>query len=65
MKALLHVGADRGAIVEARKTVLMILNVRGVGDEVKIQALKTFERVCNVDNMSITGCTFTNNPTKK
>ena len=59
MKTAIHIGADRGTVIEARKAVLMIMKVKS-GDEVKIQGLKTFESICSVNNPTITNCTFAN-----
>ena len=59
MKTAIHIGADRGTVIEARKAVLMIMQAKS-GDRVKLQGLKTFELICSVNNTVITNCNFAN-----
>jgi len=59
MKSMITIGTDKGAIVEARKTILEILKTKRC-DEVVLQALKALHEVCNVNGTTITGCRFVN-----
>ena len=53
----LNVGASAAAVYTAQKAILSILTLNR-GDAVTIAALETFTKVCEVKNVTITGCTF-------
>ena len=67
MNSMLSIGASKGAVTEAKKTILDIMKVASdlASSDVKIQALKTLHELCSVDGLTITNCTFNNLPIKR
>ena len=58
MKTAIHVGAQKEAIVSARKTILEILKAK-VKNETKIKAIEALTKICAVEGTSISNCNFT------
>jgi hypothetical protein len=58
MKSAVSIGASKKAVVAAKDAIYDILNS---GQEQKTirAALRVYERVCAVSNVSISGCQFT------
>lgn len=57
-KSVIHIGASKGAVVEARKAVLDILKCGQYQSTIRI-ALEVFRDVTQVKETVITGCNFT------
>lgn len=60
MKELLHIGASKETVLEARKAIIEIMKVSaGLADsEVKVKALETLNTICSVSNVAVTHCIF-------
>lgn len=57
--AMLGIGADKGAVREARAAIMAILNCRGNEDATKRTALETLAHLCKVSGVTVSNCTFT------
>lgn len=55
--SMLMVGASEKTVAAAKAAVLEIARQKANPD-VLVQALKTFEKICSVENTSIHHCTF-------
>ena len=64
MKTGIHIGAEEKGIIAARQTIMEILNHRRP-DDVILEALKSFTKICNVDNAMISNCVFGDFPPKQ
>lgn len=54
----MRIGASKETVREARASILAILNAPHVDNTTKVVALQAFQKVCAVENTTITGCTF-------
>jgi hypothetical protein len=61
MDTLLHVGADKNTMAEVAKVVLAILKTTNA-EKVKIASLKALTDVCQVENVTISGCNLSYTP---
>ena len=61
MKTGISIGAEEKGVLAARQTIMAILN-HSRPDEVILEALKSFTRICNVDNATISNCFIGDNP---
>lgn len=55
MRDGIHIGADKDAILAARKAVLDILNVRADQETIR-EGLRAFTKVCEVGNATVMNC---------
>ena len=66
MEALIYVGVSKETIQKVRAAILDILErTEGRNDQVTIEALHGFQELCQVKNITISGCTLTTNDNGK
>jgi hypothetical protein len=53
---LIHIGASKAAVKEARAAINDILRAPQVENGTKVEALRTLATLCNVSGTSISGC---------
>ena len=53
----MYIGTSKEAVQEARAAILAIMVVQ-TEPEVKIEALKTLRKLCDVSNTSVSDCSF-------
>jgi len=56
-KTAIHIGVRKGALKEARKAIMDILNSDDSGNT-KRAALQALSTLCSVNGTTITNCTF-------
>ena len=54
---MLSIGATRGAVVEARKTIMEIFRMKK-SDEVTLAAFKALSSICEVKGTTVKDCRF-------
>ena len=59
MRPAINIGSNKEAIKEARLAINDILKAAHVDNQTKIEALRSLNTLCNVNNTSISGCKFT------
>jgi len=59
---MLHIGASVEAVTAARDGIEAILKHGELDATVLVQALKTLKKLCGVENVTISGCTFSRSP---
>ena len=60
-KTLVQIGSSKETVVEARKSILDILQTNNDQDTKRI-ALQAFERVCSSNKNSFSNCSFIGSP---
>lgn len=54
---LISIGVNKGAVIEARKTLLAIIKA-APDREVAVEAIKALTALCQTTNTTITNCVF-------
>ena len=58
MDAFISMGVGKDTIQELRKMIMDILNCKTADQETKIRALDVASKVCSVNNITVSECTF-------
>lgn len=60
METMLHIGASKEAVTQAKKSIIDIMNVdpKLSTPEVKIKALEMLKELCSVNGTTVSNCLF-------
>lgn len=67
METMLHIGASKEAVTQAKKSIIDIMNVdpKLSTPEVKIKALEMLKELCSVNGTTVSNCLFEDGVTKQ